>query len=178
MFLCVTSKPDTVEYARIREGISSARTIKSGTAPNRYRPAPLPMKLLVTTRKFLTSSALITSVPAPPALVKYVFVSGLNVFTVLSTPPTSKWNREDGSTANFAMISGCTLGMVRSLLTELSTSPLKGVAREAGRVGTPPPPDPPKYWVEFSSATPNATFSLGWPMNRIPGIRPQNRPLV
>src|SRR5579872_3153899 len=100
-------------------------------------------------------------VPAPPPLVKYWLVSGFQVLTVLSTPPTSKWNRDDGSTTNFPMMSGCTLGRVRSLFTPLSTSEAYEVARAAGRTGVPPPPEPPKYCVEFSSARPKVTLLLG-----------------
>src|SRR5262249_25450638 len=100
------------------------RTMKFGAAPKRYRPAPSLQKLLVTTRKFFTSSALIASVPAPPALVKYRCVRGLNVLTVLSTPPTSKWTLGEGSATNFAMMSGGAFGIVLSLCAELSTSAL------------------------------------------------------
>src|SRR5579883_274334 len=166
-FPSVHSKPSTVEPEWTSDGLPSARMMKLGASPNRYRPAPSLQKLLVISRKFLATSKFPLTETPPPVLVKCCCAPraggwlGLKVFTVSSTPATSKCTRELGSKAILLMMSGCTWGRLIPLTTLASSSVEVRLPRAAGSVGTPPPPEPPKYCEAFSAEMPQVTLLFG-----------------
>src|SRR6516165_7458727 len=118
VFLFVYSKPETVEPVWMRDGLPSARAIKSGAWPKMYRPPPSLQKLLLTIRRPLTSSKFRFMKPPPPVaecvIMGYpVLAGGFQSLNSRRSPPNSRWKLLDGSNASLVMKSGETLGTVR-----------------------------------------------------------------
>src|SRR5262249_17397680 len=100
------------------EGLPLAWTMKLGARPNKYRPSPELQKLFVIRRRFFTISKF--------------SVDGTSLSRLCEN-------------AILPMTSGASLGIWIPLIRFWSSWGLIAVANAAGRIGIPPPPDPPKY---------------------------------